>query len=328
RRCRVLGKAGVDLGGMTIDQWIYEEVLRRHNRCAEDPDILAHSQELLQQCMRAKESLSFADKADITLVNVRTGAVLVHTTLTREDFERLLDQQEAFTTIDRTIRRALKHAQERGYSDEQIQAVLMVGGSSLIPSVRQTMQRIFGRERVKLDRPLDAVARGAAAFVAGVDFYDHIQHDYAIQYFDPQKGAYEYRVIVKRGTSYPSNGPIARLRVKAHHEDQTQLGIAIYELGEARVHRAQSSAPVALVYGQDGNVHLVQESIQEEERRSKFYLNESAPTFLTADPPARAGEVRFEVWFSIDGNKRLLISARDVKTGRQTHRDYPVVKLT
>jgi molecular chaperone DnaK (HSP70) len=57
-------------------------------------------------------------------------------------------------------------------------------------------------------------------------------------------------------------------------------------------------------------------------------VNEKNPTFLTANPPAQMGEVRFEVSFSIDGNKRLLITARDLKTGRLLYRDFPVVKLT
>ena len=68
--------------------------------------------------------------------------------------------------------------------------------------------------------------------------------------------------------------------------------------------------------------------INEEERRIHFWVNEHSPTFLTADPPARQGEPRFEVEFGIDANKRLLLTARDLATGRTTHRDYPVVKLT
>jgi molecular chaperone DnaK (HSP70) len=81
-----------------------------------------------------------------------------------------------------------------------LRAVLLVGGSSLVPSVQKTLQRIFGRERVLLGRPLDAVARGAAAFVAGVDFYDHIQHDYGIRHVNAQTGQYDYRVLVRRGS--------------------------------------------------------------------------------------------------------------------------------
>lgn len=77
-----------------------------------------------------------------------------------------------------------------------------------------------------------------------------------------------------------------------------------------------------------GAARLTSVSPDEGERRAQFWMNESSPTFLTAEPPASQGEARFQVEFSIDGNKRLLMTARDVKTGRVTHRSYPVVKLT
>ncbi|HVE46066.1 MAG TPA: hypothetical protein VNA57_04895 [Acidimicrobiales bacterium] len=54
--------------------------------------------------------------------------------------------------------------------------------------MQRSLQRVFGRERVLFGRPLDAVARGAAAFVAGADFYDYIQHDYAIRWRNPDTG--------------------------------------------------------------------------------------------------------------------------------------------
>jgi molecular chaperone DnaK (HSP70) len=245
---------------------------------------------------------------------------------TRGDFEELLDRHEAFTKIDQTVRRALNLARERGYGEESVKAVLMVGGSSLVPSVQRAVQRMFGRERVLLHRPLDAVARGAAAFVAGVDFYDHIQHDYAIRFVNPRKGDYDYRPLVKRGTPYPTAEPVARLTVKATYDGQPQLGIAIYELGERRAGGADG--PVELVFDPSGAARVVTVTPDEEDRRTYYWINETVPTFLVADPPARQGEARFAVEFGIDGNKRLLITARDLVTGRVTHRDYPVVKLT
>jgi molecular chaperone DnaK (HSP70) len=57
---------------------------------------------------------------------------------------------------------------------------MLIGGSSLIPSVRRAVKQVFG-ELVRSNRPLDAVVRGAAKFSAGVDFQDYIQHDYAIR---------------------------------------------------------------------------------------------------------------------------------------------------
>lgn len=325
RRCRVLGKAGEQLGGMNIDQWLFQEVLRRNGRRDSDEEIRAISRALLVECERAKEHLSFHQKADITVLNPHTGSVLA-AEVTRSELEELLDRHEMFTRITQTIRRAISDARERGYDEEQIKAMLLVGGSCQIPCVQKTIQRIFGRERVHLNRPLDAVARGAAAFVAGVDFYDHIQHDYAIQYHDAKKGRYEYRILVKRGTPYPTKQAVAKLKIKATNDGQTQLGIAIYELGETRPQGTQ--AAMELVFDASGAARVVEVTADAVERRSKFWMNEDNPTFLPANPPARAGETRFEVEFHIDGNKRLLITARDLKTGRLTHKDFPVVKLT
>jgi len=324
RRCRVQGKAGIELGGATIDGWLFQEALRQNGRSDADDDVRQLSRALLVECERAKERLSEHDRADISVMNPQTGVVLA-AQFTRSRFEDLLDEQEVFTKIDQTIRRALNTSRERGYTEDHIIAALMVGGSSLIPSVQKTVQRIFGRERVLLNRPLDAVARGAAAFVAGVDFYDHIQHDYAIRCIDPRDGDYDYRVIVNRGTPYPTRKPIARRTVKASHDGQKQLGIAIFEVGERRQRSGQT---VELVFDPSGAARIVNLTPDEEDRRSYFWLNEHTPTFLATDPPGKQGEPRFEVEFKIDENKRLLITARDIQTGRVTHRDYPVVKLT
>jgi molecular chaperone DnaK len=254
-----------------------------------------------------------------------TGTIL-SADLTRSRFEALFDEHEAFTHIDQTIRRALNAARERGYGEDNIKAVLLVGGASLVPCVHRMVQRIFGKDRVMLHRPLDAVARGAAAFVAGVDFHDYIQHDYAIRYVDPQSGDYEYQVIVRRGTPYPTREPVARMSIKASHDGQTQLGIAIFEMGVPR--RRGGEQPMELVFDPSGAARVTPVAVDEEERRSLFWINEQSPTFLHADPSGRHGEPRFEVEFGIDGNKRLLITARDLKTKRIAYRDHPVVKLT
>ncbi len=83
-----------------------------------------------------------------------------------------------------------------------------------------------------------------------------------------------------------------------------------------------------VVFDPSGAARVTYVTPDEEERRYHFWINEQSPTFLHADPPGRPGEPRFEVEFGIDGNKRLLITARDLKTKRVTYRDHPVVKLT
>lgn len=322
RRCRVLGKAGAEVGGASIDQWLFQEVLQRTGRKDSDQEVRQLSNALLVQCERAKERLSFHRRADVVVVSQRTGAAL-SAAFTREEFEALLDTYDAFTEIDRTIRRALSDARERGYREDDIQTVLAVGGSSQIPAVRQTLRRIFGRDRVALNRPLTAVARGAVAFVAGVDFYDHIQHDYAIRHVNRERGEHDYWPIVKRGTPYPTREPVARLTVKASHDRQKELGLVVFEVSHVRSGKGRA---LEIEFDPAGAARLTEITPDQAEERRCFQIG--SPTFLTADPPAARGERRFEVTFGIDGNKRLTVSARDIKTGRWTHRDFPMVKLT
>ena len=326
QRCRVLGKAGKEIGGASIDQWLFEEVLRQNRRTDVDDDVRRISNSILVECERVKEALSFEEAAELMVMNPDTGGVLA-ARFTRSAFEELLDQHDLFTDVDRTIRSALNAARERGYQEDQIRSVLMVGGSSQIPSVQRVVRQIFGKERVFHNRPLDAVARGAAAFAAGVDFFDHIQHDYAVRYIDAQKGSYDYRVVVKRGTPYPTPEPVARFTVKAAYDGQTQLGLAIFEMGDAS-RRAGAEGPLELVFDPAGAVRIMKVLPEEQERRAMFWMNENSPTFLRADPPGQQGEPRFEIQFNIDANKRLLVTSRDLRTNQRLHQDYPVVKLT
>jgi molecular chaperone DnaK len=325
RRCRVLGKAGADLGGATFDQWLFEDVLRQNQLGDADDVAMRLSRALLVECERAKEQLSFQEHAAFRLGDPVSSRVL-SASFTRGRFESILDEHEAFAQMDHAIRRALNAARERGYDQDSVKSVLLVGGTNMIPAVQRTVQRIFGRERVMMHRPLDAVARGAAAFVAGVDFQDHIQHDYAIRFVEPRKGDYNYRPLVSRGTSYPTREPIARMTVKASHDGQSQLGLAIFELGERR--QPGAGQPMELVFDPTGAARITRVSADEEERRYYFWINEHNPTFLRADPPAQHGDPRFEVEFAIDANKRLLVTVRDLQTKQVTLRDHPVVKLT
>ncbi len=324
RRCRVLGKAGVELGGMTIDQWLFQEILRQNNRQDYDEDVRSMSRMLLVECERVKELLSVQERVEISVTHPEKN-VTFSAAFTQTQLEEMLDEHDAFTLIDQALRRALRHAQERGYDQDHIKAVLMVGGSSQIPSIQKTVKRMFGKDRVMLHRPLDAVARGAAAFVAGVDFYDHIQHDYAIRHISREKAGYEFRTLVRRGTPYPTETPLDNFLVKATHEGQTHLGIAIFEVGERS---RKATAGVELVFDPSGAARLAPVSPDAEDQRAYFWMNEQNPTFLNADPPSIKGEARFEVSFAIDGNKRLLITTKDIHSGATVLRDYPVVKLT
>lgn len=326
RRCRVLAKAGSEIGGISLDQLLFEDLLQQTGRQDTDPLIQTISGTILSECEQAKIQLTSTTEATITLLDPDTGQLL-EAHWSRSRFEELMDAADLIGAIDRLIRQALNRARDRGYGEDQIKSVLLVGGSSQIPVVRTTLARIFGRDRLCSDRPIDAVARGAAAFVGGVDFFDHIQHSYAIRHRDSTTGSWIYRPLVEAGSPYPSLEPIAALTVKASYDGQEQLGLAIFELGE-QIRSSNSSAPTELVFDSAGGARLLVLSANEQERRSHFWMNETAPTFLIPSQPLKAAEPAFRISFAIDANKRLLLTAREIATGRLQYSDYPVIQLS
>ncbi|HEY9077197.1 MAG TPA: Hsp70 family protein [Anaerolineaceae bacterium] len=323
RRCRILGKSGLDIGGSSIDQWIFEEILQKCGLRDDDPDVRSISTQLLVEAEHIKEFLTTHEQAEISMEI--PGLIQNNSSgFSRTEFENLLDKHDLYSSIHQVVRSAVNEARERGYREEDIKAVLLVGGSSQVPSVQRTLRQIFGKERVMSNRPLDAVARGAAAFISGVDFYDHIQHNYAIRYINPTKGDYDFRVIVPRGTTYPTQEPACRLTIKCSYEGQTRLGLAIFELSEQK---SIEPGTFELVFDPSGAARIMPVTSTEQEHRSRFWMNENNLTFLEAVPPGNAGEPRFAVEFHIDINKRLIINARDLRNNHLVLDHYPVVKL-
>jgi molecular chaperone DnaK len=321
-RCSVLGKGGAEIGGMSIDQWLYRDLLTRNGKSPED--VRHISGLLLMELERAKEALTVSDKAEITVADPRTGEVFFHR-YSRSSFEDLLEENGLFEVLQQTVNRALADAKERGYGAEHIEAVLLVGGSSLIPSVRRSVRQMFGGI-VKTHRPLDAVALGAAAFVGGVALYDHIQHDYALRYYNREKGEHDFLTIVPAGTPYPSQAPIRQVTVTASYDGQDYLGLDIYEIGRKECFLRGDGPVLDLVFDPAGGARF--QKREEPEIFSRFWINEKCPTFIHAQPCARRGEKRFPVQFSIDGNKRLCVHVKDLKTGKILMKDHPLIKLS
>uniref|UniRef100_A0A7C4ESG2 Hsp70 family protein n=1 Tax=Desulfomonile tiedjei TaxID=2358 RepID=A0A7C4ESG2_9BACT len=322
RKCHVLGKGGADIGGATIDQWLYRDFLARNKKSAEQASHISAS--ILNALQQAKESLTSLESVDIEIQDPETGEPLA-ARYSRSSLEDLMEERGMFETINRAMDRALFDAVERGYSADSIEHVLLVGGASLMPCVRRAVRQRFGA-RVRSHRPLDAVALGAAAFVGGVELYDHVQHEYALRYYNRPKGKHEFLTIVESGTPYPSKGPVRQVTICASYDGQEYLGLEVYEISpEDGVHTG-SSAKFDLIFDPSGAVQFREREPHDEAARY-FWINEKCPSFVHADPSALRGEKRFPVSFTIDAHKRLCVTVRDLRTGRMLMKDEPLIKL-
>ena len=314
RKCTVLGQAGRSLGGRTITQWLYQDFLTRCGAAAHTVGDV--STQILMAVEAAKESLSFQESANIDIADHRT-AKLYSASYRRADLDDILLKHDLMAHVGEVVQAALADARERaGVEPSQITQALLVGGSTLIPSVRMSLQMLFG-SRLAYERPFTAVAAGACRYASG-DIGQWVQHSYALEMYDKGAQAYQFEPLVSRGTPYPSDGTVARYPVAATYDGQERLGIRIYELSDRR---AVSDSTVT--QDENGRVRV----IQSRGDHHHFWMNRDNPTFLVARPPASEGQYRFDCVFALDGNRRLLMTATDVLTGEVQYLDHPVVKL-
>jgi actin-like ATPase involved in cell morphogenesis len=157
----ILGKPeGIErLGGMDFDAAVFAHVERSlGGRLAEldpgDPTAAAALARLRNECVDAKEALSTDTDVSIQVLlpNVQTEVGL-----TRAEFEMMI--RPSLTDSIGAMRRALASA---SVEPEQVQTVLLVGGSSRIPLVAEIVGNELGRPVAVDAHPKHAVALGAA----------------------------------------------------------------------------------------------------------------------------------------------------------------------
>jgi molecular chaperone DnaK len=363
--CRVLGKGGAEIGGSTVDKWIYDDLL---SKARIRPDDVRHlSTLILLEAEKAKKKLTTDDSADILIIDPDKNKIIINHRYTRTQFEDLLESHGMFSTMQGTIDVALRLASEKGYNRDRINDVLLVGGSSLIPSVRRSVRQLFC-DRVKYHKPLESVVLGGAAFISDeVSIINVVKHDYALMGYDSQLQDYVYRLLVESGTVYPTDDGLCELTVKAALDNEEFLGIDIYEVGSQGRESGESDEKkcLELVWDHSGNGRLIEKRQEPREGNywrykkvnskgekvvylsetkpsaskdifdisrvrvsSMFHINEKNRTFIHAQPPAKKDDPRFPVSFSIDNNKRLCLTVRDIISGKPLFKDYPIVKLT
>jgi molecular chaperone DnaK len=325
-----LGQAGCDLGGMDIDRWLADDFCARHR--LDDAGKREFEALILRRAEAVKIALSDPRETDATLEILDDRGAAPR--LLRTDYDRgcpacangggdtclgcLLAKQQFVPRIRETVDRALENAAVKAsVRKSDIARIVVTGGTSLLPCVWQLLRELFP-DRVDYTRPFDAVVRGACRGVVA----PILQHDYALESYQREKGRYEFKPLFPIGAEYPIPAVDAkRLYCKGSYDGQTRVGIRVFEV--SRMKRANLQE--ALV-DRDGRF-TAETKVQTEHQH--ICLNAEAPTFILADPPvnlARDGK-RFLTSFTIDGNRRLLVTAEDLLTGQTLMKEHPVVRL-
>ncbi|MFZ1957611.1 MAG: hypothetical protein WAU46_00815 [Methanoregula sp.] len=321
---RVTGTACDDTGCKAIDGWIAQDVLARNHMMHRGPKTQRIHDKITGRIGELYSQLAAADEAIIGIEDPLSGTTFP-ARLSRDDVGRILTEHGFLSVFDRTIGRARAAAISRGCKEVLPVAVIMTGQGCAIPAVEDLIKKQFEGVPVLSDHPLDAVARGAALFLPHASRTDRIKNDYALRYWDSKSREHRFRFLVRSGALYPSAGQVARITISAAYDGQTRLGIPLFEISNS----ADAQAPaLELVSDPAGGIRLAIPPGDAGTGSRPLLANERTPTLLAADPPALKGEPRFELTFTLDREKQLRVTARDLVTGMLVKKDAPVHRLT
>ena len=313
-KAEVIAKSGTYVGGEDIDRWIVEDYLRSKN-LSQSSINKGSWQALLDIAEKTKIKLSRETEAKESWFDDE-NFMSYDISLNRDKFKEILEQQQFLGQLRDSLDEVLNFALNRGISKNDIQQVLLVGGSCLIPAVQQIILSYFGKQKVALHKPFEAVCHGALYLSKLEKIEDYLRHSYVIRLWHPASQSYTYYPLFEAGLKYPCQRTEA-LPLQSAVTNQKEIRLDIGELAK------QSQAEV--FYDDQGRLSSSELNQQQNFRSLESHHQQVCVAHL--DPPGQLGSDRLSVQFEINEKRELLATVQDLLTDKILAYKTAIAKL-
>ncbi|MGL5032532.1 MAG: Hsp70 family protein, partial [Microcystaceae cyanobacterium] len=211
----------------------------------------------------------------------------------------------------------LQQGRRSGIEPEAIDRVLLVGGGSQIPDLRDWLKGYFDEPKIARDRPFDAISLGALQLGQGVEVKDFLYHSYGIRYWNRRQNCHAWHPIIKSGQAYPMQEP-TELILGASLENQPSLELIVGELGSEVAATEVYFAGDRLVTRSLGQNQFVVQPLND---------REGSRSMANLVPPGQPGRDRLKIQFWVDQERFLRISVEDLLIQEQLLDNQIVAQL-
>jgi molecular chaperone DnaK (HSP70) len=306
-RATVLAKQGQQVGGDDVDSWIVEAFLPEGLRDWPELGVAA-----AWEAERVKLLASAGGEGTFTFQNRAYG------TLDIDALADLMARHGLYDALGAQLERLVEELREaHGLTPADVDEVLLEGGSTLLPGVRDGIADVFGRDKVRDWLPFESVARGACIYAAGIPVDDFIYHDYALQ-VRRGGGDVEYELLIPAGTRYPTTDDFVTRHYASGHDGQRALNLFVCEVGRV------GGKSVAWEARSNGGRYFTPRTTGE--RSFAVCLNEADPA-LPLSPPGRGDAARLRVTYSVNADRWLCVTVHDLHRKADLQVRHSVMKL-
>lgn len=306
---RVLAKAGQNLGGSDLDNWLVDYFAETQG--------LTKSPLTTRLAERLKIKLSQQKSATEVYFNDET-LESYELKLDRDTFEDILKKQQFFEMLDELMTQLLQQGRRSGIEVSDIDAVLLVGGTVQIPAVQDWVRQYFDSSKIRCEKPFEAIAQGALQLSQGIEIQDFLYHSYGIRYWDRRNNCHNWHSIIKAGQSYPMSDPV-ELFLGASIENQPSIELIVGELA------AQTGGTEVFF---DGDRLITRQIGGGKTAVQPLNDRDGARNIAQLTPTGNPGSDRIKIQFWVDRERSLRITVEDLLTNQTLLQNQLVAQLS